>query len=342
MRLSELRYPLGPENIASEPHEVRLGRRDLGRMMIVDRASHKREHSHVARLPELLNPGDVLVLNDSKRIPGVLKLRTVKENAQVEIRFSKIDSDGSAVGRAFPTHFLDIGVELATKTGRKLTVRETGVGPHSLYRVVADAGFETILKEEGLPITSFFYQGYWDLDNYNNCFAASEGSLESPMAGLHFTPELLAEITRRGVTVCFVTLHVVGSWLAPISDEATAQVMSTEPYLIPEVTARAVTSAHESGNRVLACGTTVVRALESAAQFDGRVDAGRGATSLCVSPGYTFRVVDMYFTNFHPSSSSLILLDAAFCDKDLLLSSYAAAREAGYLFFEFGDAVLYV
>jgi len=342
MRLSEFKYALGPENVACGPHEVRLGRRDLGRMMIVDRKQRRQSHSWVSSLPDVLQRGDVLVLNNSKRIPGVLRARTVDEGAQVEIRFTAIESECVGFGRVYPQHFVRPGARLRITSGGTLTLQETNIGPHQLCRVHSDVPLSEALKKAGLPITSFFYTGYWNLENYNNVFATEEGSLESPMAGLHFTPELLKEIESRGIEIRFLTLHVVGSWLPPTSDDAAECAMSLEHYHVPESTAQAVRKARESGNRVLACGTTVVRALESAAMEDGTVNAGEQSTSLRISPGFKFRVVDLYFTNFHPSRSSLILLDAAFCDSELLLHSYEVARASGYLFFEFGDAVLYM
>jgi len=341
MRLSEFQYTLGPENIACEPHEVRLGRRDLGRMMIVDRKERRQSHSYVSSLPDILQPGDVLVLNNSKRIPGVLKARTVAEEAQVEIRFTAVESEYVGFGRLYPLHFVRQGARLHIAGGVTLTLDEINIGEHHLCQISSDAPLPDILKKAGLPITSFFYTGYWNLENYNNVFATEEGSLESPMAGLHFTPELLKAIEHRGIAISFITLHVVGSWLPPTSDDASECIMAVERYCVPESTAQAVHKARKRGGRVLACGTTVVRALESAAIEDGTVRAGEDNTSLRISPGFKFQVVDMYFTNFHPSRSSLILLDAAFCDFDLLQHSYEVARSSGYLFFEFGDAVLY-
>lgn len=341
MRLSEFHYTLGPENVACEPHEVRLGRRDLGRMLLVDRKQQRQSHSYVSSLPDLLRPGDVLVLNNSKRMPGVLRARTVDEEGQVEVRFTALESERVGLARVYPQHFVRPGARLRVAEEATLTLQDTDIGEHQLCRIISDMRLSAILKNIGLPITSFFYTGYWNLDNYNNVFATEEGSVESPMAGLHFTPELLQAIEARGIEIRFLTLHVVGSWLPPTSDDAGECLMAVEQYVVPESTAQAVEQARSRGCRVLACGTTVVRALESAALEDGTVHAGKATTSLRISPGFNFRVVDMYFTNFHPSRSSLILLDAAFCNPDLLLRSYEVARSAGYLFFEFGDAVLY-
>lgn len=344
MNLSELQYRLGAANIAAEPHEVRLGRRDLGRMLVVNRKQKSQTHSYVSFLPQFLQEGDVVVLNDSKRIPGVLKTRTRLQNAQVELRFTQLDEQTKRVGlaRAYPTHLLSTGTELISTSGHMLRITASQIGPHNLYRIESQTAIDEVLKSSGLPITSFFYTGYWDLEHYNNFYACKEGSVESPMAGLHFTPELLERIRFRGIRICFVTLHVIGSWLPPLGNDMSAHIMSEENFFIPEETSEAIYTAGASGGRVLAIGTTVVRTLESAAVDNGTVRSGTGKTSLCISPGYQFKAVDLYFTNFHPSGSSLILLDAAFCDRDLLLQSYESARDAGYLFFEFGDAVLYM
>ena len=337
--LSAYAYSVRPENIAMEPAEVRLGRRDLGRLLVVERSSGQLNHSFMQSFPDWLSDGDVLVLNDCKRIPGVLRGRT-DSGAQVELRFVRVDGS-EGLCRIFPRHALAIGTEI-TAGGERFVIVADNVTPHGLYTVRAEADVRVLLVRAGLPITSFFYSGFWKIENYNNCYASEEGSVESPMAGLHFTPELLARVAQRGVKIAYLTLHPVGSWLSVEASAGSSEPLLSEPFRIPESTADSIADARRGGGRLVACGTTVVRALETAAKDDGSVTAGEGVSTLRIQPGHRFKVVDVYFTNFHPSSSSLMALDAAFCERTLLLKAYNEASEAGYLFYEFGDAVLYL
>lgn len=343
MRIADLSYSLRAENIACEPSEVRLGRRDLGRLMVIDRQEGKRFHTCVLDLPQWLHRGDVLVLNNSKRMPGVMKGRTVEHDAQVELRFVTLESERVGLCRPYPLHFMEVGREIKIGDGNVLRVLETGIPPYDLCRVELQNGdFKQSLHAAGLPITSFFYQGYWDLENYNNFYATEEGSLESPMVGLHFTPELLEAIEARGVTCAFITLHPEGSWLPFIEEDIGFHKMQFENYVVSPETAQLVNEVRTRGGKIVACGSTAVRALETVAQEDGKILAGSGQTNLYISPGFRFRIVDSYFTNFHPARTSLMVLDASFCDSKLLLESYQEAVERGYLFYEFGDAIMYI
>lgn len=338
--LEKLSYSLGPENIASEPAEVRLGSRDLGRMMVVDRASGTIGHSNVLNLPDYLAAGDVVVLNNSKRLPGVLKTRTC-DGAQVELRLTEMGPGNSFRARAFPAHFVRKGATLVSKSGASLHVTRANIKPYSLCELRCDRDVGDLLKAEGYPITSFFYAGYWDLDHYNPVYASDEGSVESPMAGLHFTDRLIDRLTRKGIHVAFVTLHVVGSWLPLLESDTQGHRAQSEDYFISEETARLIRSALRDGRRVVAVGSTTMRTLETAAR-KGALKAGAGKSRLFIEPGHQFKLVHSYFTNFHPARSSLMVLDAAFCPTRLLLRAYREARSAHYLFHEFGDAIFYI
>ncbi|MBK8545458.1 MAG: S-adenosylmethionine:tRNA ribosyltransferase-isomerase [Caulobacteraceae bacterium] len=215
--------------------------------------------------------------------------------------------------------------------------------PHGLNRVEADEPFYGFaVPRRHTPITSFFYGGEWSSEAYRPVYAAKEGgACESPLAGLHFTTDLLASIQEAGINVAFITLHVAGSWL-PLREDQRPDDAEPEAYEISEETAALIASTRARGNRVVAVGSTSVRCLESAAR-DGSLQAGAGVSRMYITPGHHFQIVDAYFTAiFHPARSSLMVLDAAFCRKDLLLHAYGVARSNSYLFFEFGDAVLYL
>lgn len=341
MKVEELKYALGGENIASSPREVRLGQRDLGRMLVVDRQRKAQRHAFVRSLPELLAPGDVLVLNNSKRIPGLLKAHVAHNEAQVEVQFVHYEENDQALCRIYPGHHVRPGVYI--RAGRSLfEVVQDHIAPNDLCLVKAlGTSLTEILKAEGYPITSFFYSRYWEVEYLNPCFSSQEGAIESPLAGLHFTPRLLADLSAAGIAQAYITLHSVGSWLPFLEEDIEDHAVNKEWFHMPEAAADLINAAKERGNKVIACGSTAMRTVESAAT-NGRVRAMQQRSDLYIRPGHAFQVVDHYFTNFHPYRTSLMVLDAAFCGKDLLLESYEAAKREGYLFFEFGDAVLYL
>jgi S-adenosylmethionine:tRNA ribosyltransferase-isomerase len=341
VRVDELTYELKPENIAGEPIEIRLGERDLGRMLVVRRRERSIEHAGVRDLPRYLQAGDVVVFNDSKRWPGVLKTRTVR-GAQIEVRLTRLLSAICCEARPYPTHFIAPSVEIFTRSGARLVVGKSSIPPYGLCTLESDTPLDQILLAEGVPITSFFYKNYWKPEHYNPVYASKEGSVESPMAGLHFTERLLDELRSNGIHIAFVTLHVVGSWLPFLNDTIESHIAQPEAYVVPEATAALIARAQSEGKRVVAVGSTSCRALESMWLEFGRPSACSSVSRLFIQPGHSFRITDAYFTNFHPARSSLMMLDAAFCPAELLLRAYNTAARESYLFHEFGDAVFFL
>jgi S-adenosylmethionine:tRNA ribosyltransferase-isomerase len=342
LQIEELRYDLQPENLEGTPREVRFGSRDLGRMLVVDRNSDELHESRVTALPKWLARGDVVVLNNSKRIPGVLRART-DGDGQVELRFVDLADEGDALCKVFPIHDVQPGSRLKTEGGGLVDVLEMGLTKYGLARVAGvGASLRDLLRVEGEPILGFFYDSKWGTDALNPYYAEVEGSVESPLAGLHFTPGLIEGLRSAGVSVEFVTLHSVGSWLPFLEDDVDDHVMWAEAFVVPSVTADAVNRARKDGRRVIACGSTSLRALESAVDDTGAVEASSGRTSLYVTPGYEFRCVTGYFTNFHQYQTSLMVLDASFAGTELVKRAYRHASERRFAFYEFGDAVLYL
>jgi S-adenosylmethionine:tRNA ribosyltransferase-isomerase len=243
MRLVDLSYELSPSHLACEPREIRLGDRDRGRMLVVRRDTGDVLHSTVLDLAEQLTPGDVLVLNNSKSSPGVLKTRTIPVGAQIELRIAFFDGERRAITRAWPTHFVKEGLTVRTLSGEKLTITEVNIPPHGLCAVEGAIPLLETLKKEGLPITSFFYKGYWKPEHYHPVYASAEGSVESPLAGLHFTWHLLDLLKARGVVVEFVTLHVAGSWLPFLEEESSDHEAPPEEFFVPPETAAAIDRA---------------------------------------------------------------------------------------------------
>lgn len=342
MHIEDLRYAIGSRNLEGTPREIRLGSRDRGRLLVVDRALKKYKHSTVGDLANFFSAGDVIVLNRSKRIPGVLRGRT-HTGGQVEFRFVDLNDDHTGLCRIFPMHDVRTGDVVGLRAGGRVRVLEMDITKYGLCRVAGeDATLREELVRQGTPILGFFYDGLWTTEHLNPYYADEEGSVESPLAGLHFTRELVAGLERAGVEVCFVTLHSVGSWLPFLEERIEAHEMWPEVFRVPEQTAEAVARARENGGKVVACGSTSLRALESAASGNGGITACEGRTNLYIQAGYEFRVVDGFFTNFHQYQTSLMVLDVAFGGEKLVMNAYREAARLLYSFYEFGDAVLYL
>jgi S-adenosylmethionine:tRNA ribosyltransferase-isomerase len=343
MEIRELGYALSPRNVVGTPRELRLGRRDLGRMLVVERATGAISDSSVMSLTDWLQPGDVVILNNSKRIPGVLHGRT-ESGGKVELRFVDLDLEGgAALCRIFPMHDVVAGSTIRLRGGGTVQVDQMHLTRYDLARVSSrDGSVRLLLRQQGTPILGFFYDGLWQADHLNPYYAEIEGSVESPLAGLHFTRELVASLAQTGIEVCFVTLHSVGSWLPFLEERAEEHEMWAEYFSIPDITAARLNAARTEGRRVVAVGSTSLRAIESAVGDDGMVSPGEGRTTLYAFPGFPFRVTDAFFTNFHQQQTSLIVLDCAFAGQDVVMKAYHSAAERGYEFYEFGDAVLYL
>lgn len=342
MKIEDLKYTLGGAHIVAEPREVRLGKRDLGRMIVVDRSRKKQIDSFVRNLPDYFEGGDVLVLNNSKRVPGILKGYISENSAQVELLFVNLGKNDSAMCRIYPRHYIKVGTEIRVGADNVKVVDE-GLTINNLFEVTAlSDSLANILKKNGVAINAFFSSKEWTVDHLNPFYSNREGSVESPLAGLHFTPELLNTLADKGVNICYITLHSSGSWLPFLEEDIDDHKVFEEEYEVQETTASIINEAKSKGNKVVACGSTAMRTIETTADDNGIVHAQQGVSQLYIKPGYKFRVVDHYFTNFHQYRTSLMVLDAAFCGKDLLLESIEVAKQRGYLFYEFGDAVFYL
>lgn len=342
MKIEDLKYTLRPENITPIPREIRLGRRDLGRMLVVDRERQMQIDSFVLNLPGYFNPGDVLVLNNSKRVPGILKGSLHHNKAQVELQFVSLSKERNALCRIYPMHYVELGGRIDIGPDH-LMITGKAIGPNLICEVRAESrSLADILKDHGYPINAFFSSQSWHVDYLNPFYSTVEGSIESPLAGLHFTPELLRTLAGAGVKIVYVTLHSIGSWLPFREENIDDHQVYEEEYEIPGETAEIINGAKREGNRITACGSTALRTLESSSDEYGRIADGVGRTGLYIKPGYEFKVVDRYFTNFHQYKTSLMVLDAAFCGKDLLMKSIEVAKDREYLFYEYGDAVLYI
>lgn len=343
MDLEELDYVLPPEAIAQTPAE----KRDGSRLLVVDRARRQLLDRQFTDLPDLLVPGDCLVVNDSRVIPARV-LGSDASGRSVELLFVEPAADGRWRAIVRPGRRCRIGAEIHAGDG-SVYFRIAGIEPDGtrvverLYGSVIDA-----LERYGLPplppyITHHAKPGSDDHGRYQTVYARPPGSIAAPTAGLHFTPELLDRIRTLGVEVHALTLHVGPATFWPIKTPRIEEhALPSERVDISEALASAVNAARAERRRVVAVGTTTTRALESAAREDGIVRPIAGRADIFILPGHRFRVVDALLTNFHLPRSSLLALVSAFAGRETILDAYRHALAAGYRFYSYGDATLIV
>ena len=337
MKLSDFMYDLPEARIAQTPVEPR----DHSRLMVLHRDTHAIEHRHFFDIVEYLNPGDVLVINETKVIPARLYGERPTGGA-VEVLLLKQLGPKRWETLVRPGKKLKPGAEVIFGDGR-LTCRvleSTDVGGR-IVEFACEGSFEAALDALGeMPLPPYIHEKLADRDRYQTVYAKQEGSAAAPTAGLHFTPELLERIRAKGVEIVPVLLHVGLGTFRPVKVENIEEhEMHSEYFEVTEEAARRVNAARERGSRVVAVGTTSVRTLESAAE-NGRLVAQRGDTSIFIKPGYRFQLVDALITNFHLPGSTLIMLVSALYDREHILEAYKTAVDMEYRFFSFGDAML--
>jgi S-adenosylmethionine:tRNA ribosyltransferase-isomerase len=342
--LSEFEYPLPVSAIAQAPADERDG----SRLLVIDRGRRRLSDHRFTELPDLLRPGDCLVVNDSRVIPARVPARDVA-GREVELLFVYpwgVVGGGGALVR--PGRRCRVGTEVSAGEGAA-HFRITGVEPDGT-RVVErlDGSIVEAIERHGVPplppyIAHYAKPGGEDRERYQTVYARTPGSVAAPTAGLHFTPAVLDRVRARGVDVHALTMHVGPATFRPIRrGRVEDHVLPSERMEMSESVARAVNVARAEGRRVVAVGTTTTRALESAAGDDGLVRAIAGRADVFIVPGHRFRVVDALLTNFHLPRSSLLVLVSAFAGRDLIFDAYRHALGAGYRFYTYGDATLIV
>jgi S-adenosylmethionine:tRNA ribosyltransferase-isomerase len=340
VRLSDFDFQLPPERIAQHPARPR----DSARLLVV--ADQLRDRV-VRDLPELLQPGDVLVVNDTRVIPAQLNAK--RENARIGITLDRPLADATWHALARNARRLQPGDVLVFERAEELraTVRSrepegsvmlefnlTGAEFAAALRKTGALALPPYMERPGGPLVE-------DTRDYQTVFASHEGAVAAPTAGLHFTPDLLSALNHRGVHKVPVTLHVgVGTFLPVRSEDVTKHQMHPERAVISAEAASAINAARSSGGKVIAVGTTSLRLLETAAEPNGTVHSFAGETGLFILPGYRFRVVDRLLTNFHLPRSTLFMLVCAFAGYQRMRDAYAHAVAAGYRFYSYGDCSL--
>ncbi len=340
MDSQHLDYRLDPALIAQRP----LAARDGGRLLVVDRDHGVRAHTAVRRLDEWLRRGDLLVVNDAEVIPARLHGERASGGAIEVLLTEQLDDDGlwACLGRR--TRRLHDGEII--RFGGGLEGRwQGGDGSCRQIRLRAEGDLASALREHGeLPLPPYIHRPAGPLAEdhvrYQTVFARVPGAVAAPTAGLHFTEPLLARLAAVGVQRVAVTLLVGPATFLPVREGFETRTVPSERYEISTAAAAAIDETRERGGRVVAVGTTTVRALESAATDGGKVRAGRGRTDLVITSGHRYRVVDALMTNLHLPRSSLLALVAAFGGVEPVLAAYRAALRTGYRFYSYGDAML--
>ena len=337
MKLSDFMYDLPEARIAQTPVEPR----DHSRLMVIHRDTGAIEHRHFYDIIDYLNPGDCLVINETKVIPARLYGERPTGGA-VEVLLLKQLGPKRWETLVRPGKKLKPGAEVLFGDGRlKCRVLETTDVGGRIVEFECEGSFEAALDALGeMPLPPYIHEKLQDRDRYQTVYARQDGSAAAPTAGLHFTPGLMDRIRAKGVDIVPVLLHVGLGTFRPVKVENIEEhEMHSEYFEVTREAADRVNAARARGGRIIAVGTTSVRTLESAAE-GGRLVSKRGDTNIFIKPGYRFQLVDALITNFHLPGSTLIMLVSALWDRERILEAYKTAVENEYRFFSFGDAML--
>lgn len=338
MELKEFDYYLPKELIAQDP----LENRSDSRLMLLDKNSGAIEHKIFRDITEYLNPGDCLVINDTKVIPARLYGTRKGTGAAIEILLLKRMENDTWECLVRPGKKCHIGTVVefgeGLLTGEIVNVVEDG---NRHIKFTYDGIFEEILDKLGqMPLPPYITHELKDKNRYQTVYAKHEGSAAAPTAGLHFTKELLERIREKGVYIASVTLHVGLGTFRPVKvNNILEHHMHSEYYCIEQSQADIINKARAEGGRIISVGTTSCRTLESAAREDGYIPAASGNTDIFIYPGYKFKAIDGLITNFHLPESTLLMLVSALAGKDHIMAAYEEAVKEKYRFFSFGDAM---
>ncbi len=339
MKTADFYYDLPQELIAQDP----LPDRSSSRLMVLDRKTGEVEHHVFKEIIEYLNPGDCLVINDTRVIPARLYGNKEGTDAKIEVLLLKRKEDNVWETLVKPGKKARIGARISfgdgLLTGEVIDVVEEG---NRLIRFSYEGIFEEILDQLGqMPLPPYITHQLKDKNRYQTVYAKHDGSAAAPTAGLHFTPELLEAIQAKGVRIAHVTLHVGLGTFRPVKvEDVSEHHMHSEFYVVEEEQAELINETKRAGGKVVAVGTTSLRTLESATGEDGILKAGSGWTDIFIYPGYQFKLIDRLITNFHLPESTLVMLVSALAGKEHVMAAYEEAVREKYRFFSFGDAML--
>ena len=338
MKTADFAYDLPEELIAQDP----LSDRAASKLLVIDKVTEKRTHTDFHHMGDYLNPGDCLVINNTKVIPARLIGERENTGGKVEILLLKRKENNIWETLVKPGKKARIGSRIVFGGGiLKAEVVDIIEEGNRLVKFEFDGIFEEILDKLGqMPLPPYITHELKDKNMYQTVYAKYEGSAAAPTAGLHFTEKLLDDIEKSGVNIARVTLHVGLGTFRPVKvDDVSKHHMHTEFYQVSKEAAATINNTKKNGGRIICVGTTSCRTIESASDRNGIVQAGEGDTSIFIYPGYRFRVLDGLITNFHLPESTLLMLVSALTGRDNIMSAYKEAVEMKYRFFSFGDAM---
>ena len=337
-------YDLPEELIAQYPAE----RRDMCRLMVLNRATGEIEHKTFCDVIDYLNPSDMLVVNSSKVIPARLLGTTKKTGSSMELLLLRALEDGRWLTLVRPGKRAKVGAQFDFSGILTATVEEVLDDGNRVVRFDYDTEkykniYEVLDGIGNMPLPPYITKKLENKDDYQTVYAKEEGSAAAPTAGLHFTSELIERIKAKGVGYGEVTLHVGLGTFRPVKvDKIEEHLMHGEYFHITDEVAEEINRRRANGGRIIAVGTTSARVLESVSTPDGKVHAIDGETSIFIYPGYKFKAVDALITNFHLPESTLIMLVSALATKEQVMNAYKEAVDMQYRFFSFGDSMLIV
>ncbi|MED1852080.1 tRNA preQ1(34) S-adenosylmethionine ribosyltransferase-isomerase QueA [Brevibacillus borstelensis] len=342
MDVQQFDFELPERLIAQHPLEDRTA----SRLLVMNKRTGELAHRQFTQLIDYLNPGDVLVLNDSRVLPARLIGEKADTGAKIEVLLLKSLGEDRWETLVKPGKRVKPGTVVVFGNGQLRCVCEdvTETGGR-IVRFHYEGIFYEILDQLGsMPLPPYIHAQLDDQERYQTVYAKERGSAAAPTAGLHFTEAYLKRLEEKGVQIAYITLHVgLGTFRPVTADLVEEHVMHSEYYEIPQKTAEIVNAAKAEGRRVIAVGTTSCRTLETVGQaHDGKLAAESGWTDIFIYPGYRFRIIDGLLTNFHLPKSSLVMLVSALAGRDHIMNAYRAAVKEEYRFFSFGDAMLLI
>ncbi len=340
MKTSDFNYYLPEELIAQTP----LKNRQTSRLLTLSRATGEIEHKHFYDIKNYLKKGDCLVLNNTRVLPA--RLYGVREDTGAVVEFVLLKQKGTNLWEALAGPGKKAKAGYNFKFSEKLTATVTEVleNGNRILKFTSDGEFFSVLDEIGqMPLPPYIKEKLEDKERYQTVYSKELGSAAAPTAGLHFTTELLKELTEMGVKIAFVTLHVGLGTFRPVKvDDVTEHKMHSEYYEVSKETADIINETKNKGGRIICVGTTSCRTIESVAQKYGKMAECNGDTDIFIYPGFEFKYMDGLITNFHLPESTLIMLVSAFAGKENVMNAYDIAVKKKYRFFSFGDAMIII
>lgn len=338
MNTKDFDYELDSSFIAQHP----MDKRSESKLMILDRENNTIEHKHFYDIIDYLNPGDVLVVNNSRVIPARLYGSRIGKEEAIEVLLLKNLEESKWECLVKPGKKMKIDTKIVFNDKLSGVVTEITEEGHRIIDFKYYGIFNEILEEIGnMPLPPYITEKLYDKTKYQTVYAKFDGSVAAPTAGLHFTEELLKRIKEKGVNIAYVTLHVGLGTFKPVSDEKIENhKMHSEYYILNTQNYEIIKNTKDNGGKVIAVGTTSIRTLESIACKYGQLRPDADWTDIFIYPGYEFKVVDNLITNFHLPKSTLIMLVSSLYNREKILEAYEEAKKNNYRFFSFGDAML--